>query len=68
MDSLESCQRTDEDQSDEGNDEHRDCLLRGGGNLGQGQRQEEQEDEESDETIHEAEESKRPRLHPGVTF
>lgn len=53
MDAMESCQRTDEDQNDEGKDERRDYLLCGGGDLGQSHRQEEQENERSDEAIHE---------------
>jgi len=65
---MESCQRPDEDENDKGKDERWNCPLPGGGDLGQGHRQEEQEDKESDEAIHEAEESKRLRLHPWVTF
>lgn len=50
---MESCRRTNEEQNDEGENERRDGLLRSGGDLGQGHRQEKQEDEEFDGAIHE---------------
>lgn len=68
MEAMESCQRASESQHNESDDERRNRLLPGGGDLGQGHRQQEQKDEDSEEAIHEAEESKHPLLNPGVTF